>query len=299
MFYAIIKFWVQLAVRLYCRTVKIKQLGNNNTQAPHILIANHPNSFLDGILIASFFKEPVYFLARGDAFQKKWHRWLLGLVNLYPVYRLSEGKEFLHLNEGTFRACHAVFKQKGNLLIFIEGICVLTHQLQPFKKGTARIVRNAWQDDINLTVIPVGIGYSSFSAFAKTVNIQYGEAIYKEVIDTTVTDAMFNNQFNKILYDKIDKLIDIPQQQSPNNFVYKLAYLLHYIFYAPIKSFVKRKTVNTVFYDSVLFAVLWFLYPFFLLFIFLTAYKLFASVWISLLLTVCFPASVWLGYRMK
>lgn len=299
MFYAFIKFWVQLAVRLYCRTVNVKQLDSGNTQSPHILIANHPNSFLDGILIAVFFREPVFFLARGDAFRKKWHRWLLGLVNLYPVYRLSEGKEFLHLNEGTFRACHEVFKQKGNLLIFIEGICVLTHQLQPFKKGTARIVRNAWQDGINLTVIPVGIGYSSFSAFAKTVNIQYSEAIYKEAIDATVSDAVFNNQFNKMLYQQIEKLVEVPLHKPPKNIVYQLAYLLHYLFYKPIQSIIKKKTANTVFYDSVLFAVLWFLYPLFLLFIFLLMHQLLASVWISTLITACFPATVWLGYRMR
>lgn len=299
MFYAFIKCWVKLAIRLFCRSVNITEQGDNQSTAPQLLIANHPNSFLDGVLIAAFFKDPVYFLARGDAFQKKWQRRLLSLVNMYPVYRLSEGKEFLHLNEGTFRACQDVFKQKGNLLIFIEGICVRSHQLQPFKKGTARIVRNAWRDNINLTVVPVGIGYSSFSSFAKTVHIQYGGTICKNSFDNTVTDAIFNNQFNKRLYKEIDRLIEVPQHRSPNNILYKFAYLLHYLFYNPLKWLVKKKTANTVFYDAVLFALLWFLYPVFLLLIFLATWKLFVSVWTSIAITACFPALTWLSYRLK
>ena len=38
---------------------------------PLLIASNHPNSFLDAIILATLFKNPVYALARGDAFAGK------------------------------------------------------------------------------------------------------------------------------------------------------------------------------------------------------------------------------------
>jgi hypothetical protein len=54
---------------------------------------------------------------------------------MFPVYRLREGKEYLGLNAAAFENSRKVLSENGIVLIFIEGICLNKHELQPFKKG--------------------------------------------------------------------------------------------------------------------------------------------------------------------
>ena len=130
----ILKLFIRAALWLFCAEINTKNKYLLNTKGPLLIIANHPNSFLDAIIIASRYHRRIHFLARGDVFTKKHHRFLLKLLNMIPVYRLREGKEFLHLNEFAFVESTRLLKNKEAVLIFIEGTCLNTNQLQPFKK---------------------------------------------------------------------------------------------------------------------------------------------------------------------
>ncbi len=99
MVYPILKIFVRLALKIFCAEIIVHNERALNTKGPLLITANHPNSFFDAIIIGAMFKHPVHFLARGDAFKKPWHNTLLKLLNMIPIYRLSEGKENLHLNE--------------------------------------------------------------------------------------------------------------------------------------------------------------------------------------------------------
>ena len=63
---------VRLCLQIFCSKITILNKSLLNTKGPVLLVANHPNSFLDAIIIAAFFKQKVYSLARGDAFKKPW-----------------------------------------------------------------------------------------------------------------------------------------------------------------------------------------------------------------------------------
>ena len=80
-------------------------------EGPLLIAANHPNSFLDAIIIATLFDKPVYSLARGDAFKKPLYARLLRKLNMHPVYRTSEGVENMEHNYSTFDACKVIFKK--------------------------------------------------------------------------------------------------------------------------------------------------------------------------------------------
>jgi 1-acyl-sn-glycerol-3-phosphate acyltransferase len=83
------------------------------------LVANHPNAFLDALIIAAFMKRPIHFLARGDAFNNKFFSRILKSFNLMPVYRISEGKENIGKNPSTFDATQEILKKMGWYL-FLE-----------------------------------------------------------------------------------------------------------------------------------------------------------------------------------
>jgi 1-acyl-sn-glycerol-3-phosphate acyltransferase len=240
-----------------------------NMQGPVMIAANHPNSFLDAIIIAAIFNRPIHFLARGDAFHKPWHNFLLRTLHMFPVYRLREGKEYLGLNAAAFENSRKVLSQNGIVLIFIEGICVNKHELQPFKKGAARIASTCWNEGIPIRILPLGIGYSSFDKMGKSVLIQTGTLLNQK--DLMYADEAAKNYvlFNHILFQKIQDLIKVPNFKPKDSgliiFLGKIGSILHQPLYQFLRGFVRKKTMHSVFYDSVLFGLLFFCYPIYLI----------------------------------
>lgn len=271
MIYTIIKPFIRIALSFFCRKIYIQHRNNLQLKGPILIVANHPNSFLDAIIIGAFFKKPIHFLARGDAFKKNHHRFFLRLLNMIPIYRLSEGKENLHLNEYAFNQSQKILENGGIVLIFIEGICLLTNQLQPFKKGAARIVLD-YQGKTDLKVLPIGIAYDRFNAWAKTVQMVLGKPIDSKSLVPFQERAKNMIFFNNQIRQELEPLIIQPEPANiqPNIWVYfisSIGFYLHLPLFKIINQFAKAKTKNTVFYDSVLFGLLFILYPLFLLII--------------------------------
>ena len=168
-----------------------------------LLACNHPNSFLDSIIIDTLFEETVWSLARGDAFKNPFIK-ILAALKILPVYRPSEGVENLSENYKTFDACIEILKNNGVITIFSEGKCINEWHLRSLKKGTARLAIKAWEENIPLTVIPVGLNYSSFTRFGKNVFINFGEPMQKEDMNFNVTDGLRHQEFNNLLQRELE-----------------------------------------------------------------------------------------------
>lgn len=273
-------------------------------KGPLLLVANHPNSFLDAIIIAAHFKAPVHFLARGDAFRKPWHNALLRLLQMIPIYRISEGRENLHRNEGAFEQSAALLRQNQIVLIFIEGICVHTHSLQPFKKGAARIALSVIQQKHPLTIMPVTITYHSFSSFGKNIRLTLDSPIDAKSLLPYEEDAKNFQHFNETLYGRLSAMIQIPPAfQAKQRILLALpalfGHFLHFPLYNLIKSAVQSKTKGTVFYDSVLFGALLLLYPLYLLLLSLLLLLLHISWQLIVALLLLHPLTAWCAVRYK
>lgn len=276
MIYAILKPLIKVALFFFCRKIYVDHKKVFNSESPTLIIANHPNSFLDAIIIAAYINKPIHFLARGDVFNKPFHRFLLQFLNMIPVYRISEGKEYLHLNEYAFKESQKVLNRGGIVLIFIEGICLLTNQLQVFKKGAARIALE-YNGEKPLHILPLGIAYDRFKVWGKTVQIVMGNKV--EVNALLPFNARSKNMvfFNRQIRQLLEPLIIPPVKAPPNTKIWiillsNLGIILHLPLYKMIQPLVKRKTQNTVFYDSVLFGILLFTYPLYLLLVGLLFY---------------------------
>ncbi len=257
----ILKLFIRAALWLFCAEINTKNKYLLNTKGPLLIIANHPNSFLDAIIIGSRYNRRIHFLARGDVFTKKLHRFLLRLLNMIPVYRLREGKEFLHLNEYAFVESARLLKNNEAVLIFIEGTCLNTNVLQPFKKGTARILQACHTENLFPQIHLAGIAYNNFKGIGKRVNL----CIEPFTQTTAIITPKDRVNFNNTIFEKLSALI-LPTAHTPT--IKKNAlYYLNLPFYNLVYSFVDKKTKGTVFFDSVLFSVLFFLYPIYLLFI--------------------------------
>jgi len=257
----ILKLFIRAALWLFCAEINTKNKYLLNTKGPLLIIANHPNSFLDAIIIGTRYNRTIHFLARGDVFTKKLHRFLLSLLNMIPVYRLREGKEFLHLNEYAFVESARLLKNNEAVLIFIEGTCLNTNELQPFKKGTARILQACHTENLFPQIHLAGIAYNNFKGIGKRVNL----CIEPFSQTTAILSPKDRVNFNNAVFEKLSALI-LPTAHTP--IIKKTPlYYLNFPFYNIVYRFVDKKTKGTVFFDSVLFSVLFFLYPIYLLFI--------------------------------
>lgn len=221
MLYHIVKPIIRLALLLFCRKVYFNRRDYFREQGPMILAVNHPNSFFDAVIVGVFFKQPVHFLARGDAFKKSWALKILTSLKCIPVYRLREGKEYLHLNEDSFERCRKVLRKKGIVLIFSEGLCINEWNIRPLKKGTARLAFSSWNDPQigdALRVLPVGVNYNSYRRFGKKVFIGFGEYIRRADAETEANEGANFVQFNRMIAEQLETLCfnHVPNTQPLN-----------------------------------------------------------------------------------
>lgn len=314
MVYSLLKLYARLAIKIYCRKITINQPQNLQLKGPLLLAANHPNSFLDGVILTILFKNRIYSLARGDVFKKGRVNKILRWLNLLPVYRQSEGAENLSHNYTTFSACHEAFTQNEIVLIFSEGYCKNEWNLRPLKKGTARLAMSTWQKNIPLTVLPVGINYSNFYRFGKDIHINFGAPLDKDSILQQKTEGLqlsvFNEQLEQQLEQAVYKINDNKYQVWKEQFCKKpsllkriilaLPALLGVLFHAPLyygaKLFAQKFEVEH--FDSVVLGLLFVIYPFYVLLLVITFYIVFGW-FIAFFIPLLLPFGAWAYVQLK
>lgn len=303
-------------MRIFCRKIMINRPEALKEKGPLLLACNHPNSFLDAVIIDVLFDQPVWSLARGDVFKNSFYTKLLTLLKILPVYRTSEGVENLGINYETFEACKKIFHKKGIVLIFSEGKCINEWHLRPLKKGTARLAVGCWEENIPLKVLPVGINYSSFRRFGKNIILNFGTPLTQNDIDWNTTDGLRHLSFNTKLQEQLQQLVfeieknDKPKQKELLEIKSSMGkkillaipaligWLIHAPLYLPVRQFVYRRTNNNDHFDSIVIALLLFAYPIYLLLITFLLFIILKS-YLTFLLLLAFPFMAWSYVQVK
>lgn len=201
--------FLRFGFRLFYHKVHIHHIGNVPLTGPVLLVSNHPNSFMDALLIGAYLPRPTHFLARGDAFNNPVLAKVFKAYNMLPVYRISEGKENIEKNFETFDVSYNAVNEGGVVLIFGEGLCKNNWDLRPLKKGPARIASRAWNGTDaarDLAIIPVGLTYEHFDGGGKSVIINYGEPITRQAMMNEVGTPNFVQQLNARIASQLEKL---------------------------------------------------------------------------------------------
>ena len=313
MLYSLLKQYARFAIKIYCTKIIVNKPEVLKLKGPLLFASNHPNSFLDGMILTTLMDQPLYSLARGDAFKKNWLNKFLRRLKLLPVYRTSEGIENLEHNYTTFDECRQTFKRNGMVLIFSEGKCENEWHLRPLRKGTARLAVTSWKQDIPLKVYPTAFNYSSFGKFGKEVHLFFGDPIDRSMVIQNDSDGKsllaFNDQLNeqlkKLVYEinaddtlTIQKVFSI--KLKPSFYFLLLPGLIGWILHAPL--FYLCKLLSESFrysghYDSVLSAMLLLSYPFYYLFLVVCAFGINIAVGIPAMLII--PLTAWACTQIK
>ena len=138
-FYLLLKISLNISFRLFYKRFiilnKHKELFGST-----IYVSNHPNSFMDPILIGAVNRPIVHFMTRSDVFVW-WLKPVLWSSHMLPIYRQQDGKDTKGKNTDVFNTVNSSLRKGRNILIFGEGFTDDTpiRGLKPVKKGPIRM----------------------------------------------------------------------------------------------------------------------------------------------------------------
>ena len=180
MLYGILKLLMQGTTRIFFRSITIRNSEIIPDKGPVIILANHPSTFMDPIVVASLISRKVYFLGKGELFRGAVAKWLLPKLNIIPVYRKQDDPTQMNKNADTFKKCYEHLEKGGAILIFPEGVSITERKLKPVKTGAARIALGAEaQNDFKLGVkiINIGLNYDNPHKFNRDLFVNIHEPI--------------------------------------------------------------------------------------------------------------------------
>lgn len=203
MLYRLLKILIGIGIRLYYKEIKVKNQEFLIHDGPMILIANHPNSMMDGWMIAQICRQPIYFMAKGTFFSSPIKRMFLNSLNMIPINRKVDKRTEGVNNKDSFDACYKILEAGKTLVIFPEGNSILERQLRELRTGTARIAletesRNGGK--LNIKVVPMGLFYSKAEKFRSSIMVNIGQGL--SVTDYLEEYKVNNSTASKKLTEK-------------------------------------------------------------------------------------------------
>ncbi len=225
---------MMFVLRLYFKKVSFSNKSNYPSSGPVILAAMHPNSFIDDMTLGAFTKRQLTFLARGDVFNSKFKRFLLGQMFVSPIYRAMDNVKDVKKNIEALDMYSQKLRRGKVILIHSEGICVVEKRVRKMRKGTARIAFGAEEQSdfkLGVKVVPVSMNYSNAPKIRERVMIDFGEPIelkkYEALYKENSAKAMleFNNELYAALVSKsihvkpkeADKVADVCLEITVND----------------------------------------------------------------------------------
>ncbi len=153
---------VKAAVWALDHFYEVGQLGRSIPVGPVIVIANHPNSVMDGLVVLKIAGRPVRPLARAPLFEQPLFGHLLRGMKALPVYRPQDFPGETWKNDETFEAAVRALELHEAVLIFPEGLSHSEARIARMKTGAARLAFEAeeaaaWK--LGLRIVPVGLTY--------------------------------------------------------------------------------------------------------------------------------------------
>jgi 1-acyl-sn-glycerol-3-phosphate acyltransferase len=178
--YSLFRIYVKLAYRLVHKNITVTGRENIPKHKPVIFAPNHQNALCDPLAIVCHVRRQPVWLARADIFKHKIARTILRFFKIMPVYRLRDGKQNLGKNDLTFSGSVTVLANNGTLGLFPEAAHSGKRQMLPHKKAIPRIAFMAEEItrcSLDIQIIPVGIYYSHYWKFDRSLIVHFGPPI--------------------------------------------------------------------------------------------------------------------------
>lgn len=179
MIYLLLRALLRHALRIFFREVVVEGRSDVPADGPLLLAANHPNTLMDVLLVATALERRVGCVAKAPLFQVPVLGRLLRFLGAVPVERRQEGPlddAARARNEATLQGCEEAVAHGGAVLIFPEGVSQDEPRLMPLKTGLARIALGAERRAPGqVSVVPVALVYDDPGTFRSRARVRFGQ----------------------------------------------------------------------------------------------------------------------------
>ena len=145
-------------------------------RGPVLLCVNHPNNFIDSVLVGAVMPRKVHYLATAALFRNPLLARFLRAAGAIPVYRKQDDPDKMDRNADVFDACYRAFDEGRVVAIYPEGTTHAEARVQRIKTGAARIALGyEAKTPRALRLVPVGLSFEARKSFGGRVLVSFGE----------------------------------------------------------------------------------------------------------------------------
>jgi glycerol-3-phosphate O-acyltransferase / dihydroxyacetone phosphate acyltransferase len=170
---AVARFWLWF----FFKAVNVRRPERVPREGPVLLCINHPNNFIDSLVVGAAVRRKVHYLATAALFRNPLVARFLLAAGAIPVWRKQDERTHASTdkNAETFAACAAAFGHGALIAIYPEGTTHAEARVQRLKTGAARIAL-AWEaaHPRTLTMVPVGLTFEARKSFRARVLVSFG-----------------------------------------------------------------------------------------------------------------------------
>jgi glycerol-3-phosphate O-acyltransferase / dihydroxyacetone phosphate acyltransferase len=169
---AVARFWLWF----FFKAVDTRHAERLPSHGPVLLCINHPNNFIDSLVIGAVLRRKVHYLATAALFRNPLLARFLLAAGAIPVWRKQDAPTTR--NAETFEACAAAFGRGALVAIYPEGTTHAEARVQRIKTGAARIALG-WEVEHSgtLAMVPVGLTFEARKSFRARVLVSFGEPL--------------------------------------------------------------------------------------------------------------------------
>jgi 1-acyl-sn-glycerol-3-phosphate acyltransferase len=167
----------RLLIRIFFRRVELQHGDRLPQGVPVVLVANHLNGLVDGLLLMATLGRYPRFLGKSTLFKIPPLWPFLKLAGVIPVHRAIDGAAG-DANRSAFATSRALLARNGLVAVFPEGISHNEVTLQPLRTGAARIALEAAADGATaLVTVAVGLTYDAKARFRSRALVRVAEPV--------------------------------------------------------------------------------------------------------------------------
>ena len=177
-FYRTVRAVGRFGLWFFFRSVDVRHPERVPAAGPVLLCINHPNNFIDSLLVGGTLPRKVHYLATASLFRHRLVARFLLACGAIPVYRKQDDPDKMEKNAGTFEACFQAFDEGRLVAIYPEGTTHAEVRVQRIKTGAARLALG--YEAVHpgaLRVVPVGLNFDARKSFRGRVLVSFGQSI--------------------------------------------------------------------------------------------------------------------------
>jgi 1-acyl-sn-glycerol-3-phosphate acyltransferase len=159
--YAMVRWLARALLALFYRRVEVDGLDRVPRRGPLVVVANHQNGLVDGLLLLAVLPRRLRPVAKAPLFGHPIVGPFLRLLGGVAVERRHDIGSDPSRNPAALAAAARSIADGGAVLIFPEGLSQHEPRLMPLRTGTARLVLAAERQvpGVGVCLVPVGLSF--------------------------------------------------------------------------------------------------------------------------------------------